>query len=202
MRKKFFRFLNKVMLKIQKEAAPDYPNVHPTAYISYDADVVSPEHLYMEELTRIRGNAIIMNGERGKFIMKKWSGAAVGLHVICGNHMPVVGMPMVNVTDAVKSSLDVNHQFSKDVVVDEDVWIGANVILLQGVHIGRGSIIAAGSVVTKSVPAYSVWGGVPAHFIKMKWKLDDILRHEQSVYPFEERMSVDRLKKIFDTYLN
>ena len=166
MRKKFFRFLNKVMLKIQKEAAPNYPNVHPTAYISYDADVVSPEHLYMEELTIISGNAIIMNGERGKFIMKKWSGAAVGLHVICGNHMPVVGMPMVNVTDAVKSSLDVNHQFEKDVVVDEDVWIGANVTLLQGVHIGRGSILP-GSVVTNSVPAYSVWGA--AHFIKMKW---------------------------------
>lgn len=43
---------------------------------------------------------------------------------------------------------------------------------------------------------------MPAHFIKMKWGLDDILLHEQSVYPFEERMSVDKIKKIFDTYLN
>lgn len=96
--------------------------------------------------------------------MKKWSFSSVGLHVFCGNHMPVVGMPLINVTDAVKSALDVNHQFSQDVVVDEDVWIGANVTLLQGVHIGRGSIIAAGSVVTNSVPAYSVWGGAGSFY--------------------------------------
>ena len=70
------------------------------------------------------------------------------------------------IKDAVKSALDVNHQFTQDVVVDEDVWIVANVTLLQGVHIGRGSIIAAGSVVTNSVPAYSVVGGGAGSFYK------------------------------------
>ena len=58
-----------------------------------------------------------------------------------------------------KAELDVNHHYSKDVVVDEDVWLGARVTLLPGVHIGRGAIIAAGSVVTRSVQAYSIWGG-------------------------------------------
>lgn len=48
------------------------------------------------------------------------------------------------------------------VTVGDDVWIGANAVLLDGITIGRGAIIGAGSVVTKSVGAFEVWGGVPA----------------------------------------
>lgn len=59
--------------------------------------------------------------------------------------------------------------YDKDVVVEKDVWIGCNVTLLAGVHVGRGAIIAAGAVVTKDIPAYSICGGVPAKIIKHKW---------------------------------
>ncbi|MCW3101001.1 MAG: acetyltransferase protein [Chthonomonadaceae bacterium] len=52
------------------------------------------------------------------------------------------------------------------VVVEDDVWIGANSVLIDGAHIGRGAVIAAGSVVTGSVPAYEIWGGVPARKLK------------------------------------
>jgi virginiamycin A acetyltransferase len=52
------------------------------------------------------------------------------------------------------------------VVVENDVWIGANSVLIDGVHIGCGAVIAAGSVVTGSVPAYEIWGGVPARKLK------------------------------------
>jgi acetyltransferase-like isoleucine patch superfamily enzyme len=48
-------------------------------------------------------------------------------------------------------------------VIESDVWIGYGVILMAGITIGRGSIIAAGSVVTKSVPPYEIHGGCPAH---------------------------------------
>lgn len=61
--------------------------------------------------------------------------------------------------DLEKQGIDIS-KYDKDVVIDEDVWLGANVTILKGVHIGRGSIIAAGSVVTHSVPAYSIWGGL------------------------------------------
>lgn len=52
------------------------------------------------------------------------------------------------------------------VIIEDDVWIGRRAMIMPGVRIGRGSIIAAGSVVTKSVPDYSVVGGVPAKIIQ------------------------------------
>lgn len=52
------------------------------------------------------------------------------------------------------------------IVVENDVWIGAGVIVIQGVTIHRGAIVAAGSVVTKDVEANTIVGGVPAKFIK------------------------------------
>lgn len=57
--------------------------------------------------------------------------------------------------------------FSKgEVIIEENVWIGEMVCILSGVHIGKGAIIAAGSVVTRDVPPYSIAGGVPAKVIK------------------------------------
>ncbi|MDO8927288.1 MAG: acyltransferase [Sideroxyarcus sp.] len=52
------------------------------------------------------------------------------------------------------------------IVIEDDVWIGANSVVLDGSHIHRGAIIAAGSVVRGEVPAYEIWGGVPAEKIR------------------------------------
>ena len=48
------------------------------------------------------------------------------------------------------------------IILEQDVWLGANVVVLKGVRIGQGAIIAAGSVVNKSIGAFEVWAGVPA----------------------------------------
>jgi maltose O-acetyltransferase len=56
----------------------------------------------------------------------------------------------------------------KKVTVGDDVWVGARVIILPGITVGRGSILAAGSVVTKDVPEYSIVGGNPAKIIKSR----------------------------------
>lgn len=56
----------------------------------------------------------------------------------------------------------------REVVIGNDVWIGARCIIMPGVKIGDGSILAAASVITKDVPPYSVVGGVPAKLIKMR----------------------------------
>ena len=52
--------------------------------------------------------------------------------------------------------------------IDDDVWIGAGVTITAGVHVGRGSILAAGSVVTRDVPVFSVVGGVPARVLRSR----------------------------------
>lgn len=57
------------------------------------------------------------------------------------------------------------HEFKK-VVIEDDVWIGAGAIILPGVKIGKGAVVAAGSIVTKEVLAYTVVAGNPAHKIK------------------------------------
>ena len=64
------------------------------------------------------------------------------------------------------------------VVIEDDVWCGANVTILKGVTIGRGSVVAAGAIVTKSFPPYSIIGGVPAKLIKMRFSPEEIERHE------------------------
>ena len=52
------------------------------------------------------------------------------------------------------------------VAIEDDVWLGTHVVVLPGVTIGKGAIVAAGAVVNKDIPAYEIWGGVPAKFIK------------------------------------
>ena len=59
--------------------------------------------------------------------------------------------------------------------------------ILAGVHVGRCATIAAGAVVNKDVPPYSIVGGVPAKVIKFHWKVDQMLKHESSIYPENER---------------
>lgn len=58
--------------------------------------------------------------------------------------------------------------------IGNDVWIGANVIIPGGIKIGDGAIIAAGAVVTKDVPEYTIVGGVPAKFIQYRFNKDEI----------------------------
>lgn len=90
--------------------------------------------------------------------------------------------------------------YDKDVIVEEDVWIGCNVTLLAGVTIGRGSTVAAGAVVSKSMPPYCICGGVPAKFIKFYWTIDQILEHEAKLYTEEERYTREQLENFHKQY--
>jgi len=55
-----------------------------------------------------------------------------------------------------------------DIVLEDDVWLGLGVKVLDGVHIGKGAVIGAGAVVTKDIPAYAIAVGVPAHVIRKR----------------------------------
>lgn len=56
-----------------------------------------------------------------------------------------------------------------NIVIDDDVWIGYGAIIMSGVHISQGAVIAAGAVVTSDVPSYAIVGGVPAKVIKYRF---------------------------------
>jgi len=64
------------------------------------------------------------------------------------------------------------------IVVEDDVWIGHGAIILSPAHIGRGSIVAAGSVVTKDVPCYAIVAGIPAKILRMRFTPQEIEEHE------------------------
>jgi acetyltransferase-like isoleucine patch superfamily enzyme len=61
-----------------------------------------------------------------------------------------------------------NTSISKNIIIEDFVWVGTRVILLGGVTIGEGAIIQAGSVVTKDVPPYAIAGGAPAEVFKFR----------------------------------
>lgn len=151
------------------------------------------KNVYLYDNTSVKDFNIISAG--GKFIMKRSSGASSGLLVITGNHGRVPGIMHHEL-----SRTHCDTDIEKDVVVEEDVWIGANVVLLSGVGVGRGSTIAAGSVVTKDVPPYSIVGGVPAKVIKFYWPIDTILEHEAKCYSENERYSKEQLEEIYARY--
>jgi acetyltransferase-like isoleucine patch superfamily enzyme len=67
------------------------------------------------------------------------------------------------------------------VIIEDDVWIGYGSIVLSGVKIGRGSIVAAGSVVTKDIEPYSIVAGNPAKLIRKRFTEDEIHLHEKLI---------------------
>lgn len=68
---------------------------------------------------------------------------------------------------------DYFHEFD-NIEIGNDVWIGSNVIIVGNIKIGNGAIVAAGAVVNKDIPDYSIVGGVPAKHIRYRFKKDEI----------------------------
>lgn len=97
--------------------------------------------------------------------------------IITGDHrIDLVGKYLIDIT--VDEKLPENDM---PVIIEDDVWVGANVTILKGVTIGRGSVVAAGAVVTKSFEPYSIIGGVPARLLKMRFTEEEILEHERTL---------------------
>ena len=90
----------------------------------------------------------------------------IGSNVSIAPNVVIVGMNHVfsNLDDTIKSQ----GSTSKGIIFEDDVWIATNVSILDGITIGKGTVIAAGAVVNKDVPPYSVMAGVPAKVVKQR----------------------------------
>jgi acetyltransferase-like isoleucine patch superfamily enzyme len=97
------------------------------------------------------------SGVGGTIIIENDVMLGAGVHIYVANHM--YALKEVNI-------IEQGHTESESVHLKEGCWIGANVIILPGVTIGKNAVIGAGSIVTKSVPARSVYAGNPAKEIK------------------------------------
>ena len=85
----------------------------------------------------------------------------------------------------------------ENITIGNDVWIGSNVIVVDGVNIGNGVIVAAGSVVTKDIPPYAIVGGVPAKMIRYRFEEEEIEKLLEMKWWEED---VDFLKKNFQKF--
>ena len=115
----------------------------------------------------------------------------IGNNVILGNSVAFVGkfdhnFHQVGTPTRLASQIrNENYQWKgleSKITIEDDVWIGYGSIIMSGVKIGRGAIIAAGSIVTKDIEPYSIVGGNPARFIKFRFTTDEQKLHESLLY--------------------
>lgn len=159
--------------------------------ISYPFHIEGCNNIVIENDVHIGQNSTI-TAINAKVVIKKFSVIAPYLYISTGDHRMIPGRFFKTIGNDEKGV-----GYDADVVINEDVWIGSRVTILKGVEIGRGSIVAAGSVVTKDVLPYSIFGGVPARFIKFKWDINTIIKHENTLYLEKDRISVETLTNNF-----
>ncbi len=114
------------------------------------------------------------------------------LVIECTNHKSdVVGRAMFEVS---------NDKICDGITIENDVWIGANVILLPGVVISEGCVIGAGSVVSKSIPPYTISVGIPCRPIKKRFSEIEMHNHlnlnKTSKYQFNDILDKWKLHKL------
>ena len=192
------RGFNKIK-RLLKIRSVKYRFINPSAHLAPDVMVYNHDNLIMEENTNIDSGGIIMN-MRAKFIMKKNSGAAIGLLVVTGNHMDIKGKLGKQITDQDKDNSTNPRQYDKDIIVEEDVWLGARATLLYGTHVKRGAIVGAGSVVRSTVPPYSIVIGNPAKVVGFRFSPEEIIEHEKEIYPENDRLNLKDLEKYYNKY--
>jgi acetyltransferase-like isoleucine patch superfamily enzyme len=119
-------------------------------------------------LTRLGlGCEIGANSNLGHFsFIGAAGGITIGQNVLIGQRVSFHAED--HVFDRADLPIKAQGVMQKGIVVEDDCWLGTGAIFLDGVRVGRGSVIAAGSVVTKDVAAYSVMAGVPARLIRSR----------------------------------
>ncbi|WP_208110903.1 CatB-related O-acetyltransferase [Flavobacterium sp. 245] len=90
---------------------------------------------------------------------------------------------------------EIDAQTKGPIILEDEVWLGSNTIVMSGVTIGKGAIVAAGSVVTKDVPPFSIVGGNPAKFIR--WRIPEDLIADRTSINLSD-LGMESIKKNID----
>lgn len=144
-----------------------------SAFVAADANIFTSK-FYLGKKSWVASGAII----RGNVHIANHCSVNINAHIAgkisIGNGCRIASMASIYGFNHGHSRTDIyikdQPATSEGVVLGEDVWVGANAVILDGVNIGSHSIVAAGAVVTKSFPAYSIIAGNPATRIKDRRK--------------------------------
>lgn len=135
-------------------------------YASYIGGATRLSNVYVGRYTSIGSNVSIVSGQHP-------TSTFVSTHPAFFSIKNQMGVTYVN-EQLFSENRYVDSEKKYLVSIGNDAWIGNNVLLMEGIKIGDGAIVAAGAVVTKDVVPYSVVGGVPAKYIKSRFSLEDI----------------------------
>ena len=123
---------------------------------------------------------------RERLIIGKFCSIACGTKFLfnCANHtlksLSTYTFPLFyEEWELEKSNITTAWDNKGDIIIDNDVWIGYEAVIMAGVHIGDGAVIAARAVVTKDVPPYTIVGGTPARKIRMRFEEETIAKLQQ-----------------------
>lgn len=149
-RYKFLNYIKKTFLTIIGSEIGSNPIFYPGVWIMPPNNLIVGDNVDFAKDVQITTGGTVVIGDRVLI--------GYGTKILSSNHM---------IPEEKQRIFDAGHTHSK-IKIEDDVWIGANCIILPGVTLGEGSVIAAGSVVTKNVPCFSIVGGVPAKLIKVR----------------------------------
>lgn len=159
--------------------------------------------------TTMGWNNTIRNAEIGKFCSIAWNctigGAEHHLHRMTTSFFPFD--KTYGIVDENREELE--HAYAKPLSIGNDVWIAAGVQVLRGVIIGDGAVLGGGTIVTKDVPPYEIWAGVPskkigqrfsdeiiANLMELKWWDLPVENIKENITLFRKDVDLNLMKEI------
>lgn len=127
--------------------------IHPTVILRQGERIEIGSHCLLNH-----NNVLQAGKEFGKIKIGNYVHTGANVMIFAFNHsIDDIDVPSI-----------LQDYYDADVIIEDDVWIGAGSVILAGTCIGKGSVIAAGSVVNKDIPPYSIAGGIPAKVLKTR----------------------------------
>ena len=150
-----------------------FSSVGKNVYIGNNG-IFTYENIEIGDDVYIGANAVFQSSY-GKIIIGNHVMFGPGVHIHGGNHkINEIGKLMKHTTPKQEGDDGI-------VIIEDDCWIGSNSIILSNVTIGEGSVIGAGAVVTKSIPAYSVYTGVPSVKLRCRFTAEELAEHKKII---------------------
>lgn len=143
---------------------------YPLSQIKIGRNCTFVSHSYINP-RGINHCCILQTGEKDAYIFIGDNCGFSGVSIVSSVGVTIKDNVLIGANVKIGDREDHLERYNKPpqpIIIEDNVWIGMNCIILKGVRIGRNSIIAAGSVVTKDVPSDCIAGGVPCKFIKKK----------------------------------